>query len=270
MENHSRNKRAIVNAPVPLGPEGYQRAFQQFTSLFIEPEIKRRQSEGSVPTPFPLWAAQVLLFGDGRPARVRLNHQVPLEARVKLAQGKVPQLDEPLSLTDIDDIQSIKPILTDDIADCGHFTALLFKSRWLITFDFRYNKRLAARHLEVAEQFLTTAKRELYRRRTPLAVAPFVDNLFSAAELAARAQLLGTPDPKFTRKGSHRAIQTRFNRWASLGNTQPEHRDVLNKLSGLRDRARYRLVPVTIQKTDARIMFKRVHQLLAETRRHTQ
>jgi len=69
------------------------------------------------------------------------------------------------------------------------------------------------------------------QRGSSFAAAPFVDTLFSAAELAARAHLLGIPDREFTRKGTHKSIQIRFNKWANIGNAKPPHRDVLNTLA---------------------------------------
>jgi hypothetical protein len=127
--------------------------------------------------------------------------------------------------------------------------------------------RLATRHLEVAEQFLTSARRELCQRSTAFAVAPFVDTLFSAAELGARAHLLGIPDRNFTRKGTHKSIQIRFNRWANIGNARPTHRDVLNALSALRDRARYLRSPLTLDRRAARKMLRTVEDLIADARR---
>ena len=72
---------------------------------------------------------------------------------------------------------------------------------WHISFDFRYDRELAAKHFSLAREFLDSAGESLDKLR----LSPFVDNLFSACELSAKAKLLGFPDPAFRgvfRKGT--------------------------------------------------------------------
>lgn len=61
-------------------------------------------------------------------------------------------------------------------------------------------------------------------------VTPFLDNLFNAAELAARAILLSVPDPQFRKRGSHATIHSRINLEAKLGNLDPGHAQAFNRL----------------------------------------
>src|SRR5437867_7604353 len=106
---------------------------------------------------------------------------------------------------------------------------------------------MSERHLRDARQFLDSAR--YCQQRS--AWSPFVDNLFSAAELAARAILLLLPDPKFRRKGTHKAIHSRFNSFAKLGNVLPAGRDVFNKLHGLRPAARYQAKTLAFESKEA-------------------
>jgi hypothetical protein len=54
--------------------------FPRLMDLFVRPEVERRQTEGRLPKPATLFAAQVIMFPDGRPVRVRLNQEVRCRA----------------------------------------------------------------------------------------------------------------------------------------------------------------------------------------------
>jgi HEPN domain-containing protein len=122
-----------------------------------------------------------------------------------------------------------------DDPNAGHVTFILLDAIWYIAFDFRYNRDLATRHLGAAAEFLEAA-RHSHKENHQCA---FVDNLFSAVELVAKATLLFIPDAEFRRKSSHKAIHSRYNRFAHLGNVSASYRDTFNRLSRLRRSARY-------------------------------
>jgi len=58
-----------------------------------------------------------------------------------------------------------------------------------------------------------------------------------------KAELLLMPDPKIN---SHKAIQMKYSHFVNLGNAKIDYKSALNKLSALRDAARYLKSPLEI------------------------
>ena len=96
---------------------------------------------------------------------------------------------------------------------------------------------------------------------------PFVDNLFSAAELLAKANLLLVPDPSFRQRASHKLVHSRFNRFAALGNVAPEHRKTFNRLASLRPQMRYLKQPAAVTPKEAYALLKTVADMLRRQER---
>lgn len=236
--------------------------FNQFMDLYITPEILKRQETGELEKPLNLRAAQIIFFSDGRKPQVRINSEIRAFAQVKLKSGISKKAGEPIFEHEVEGLKEIHLTEGDD-PDCGHATLVRIGDSWIIAFDFRYNKAFSAKHLETAKQFCETAEFSFNQKNW----APFIDNLFSAAELVARCILLSMPDPKFRKKATHRAIQMRYNRFANLGNVEPVHRKTFNKLSGLRDRARYLKEDITISETEARNLLDTVKKMVEDASR---
>lgn len=234
-----------------------QRTFDDLMRLFVTPEIERRQAAGTVPTPLPLRAAQVLLYPDQRRPTVRINGEVKALVGSRLKDGIVKQPGDPVYWHEFADIAEVE--LTDqDDPDCAHITMLLVRDHWAIAFDFRYGKAKSSKHVDVSRQFLRSAE-DAFRRND---WAAFVDTLFSAAELAARAWLLLLPDPSFYKKGTHREIQRRYQRDGAL-NVDPVFIEALNKLSGWRDRVRYLNGHLEVTETEASALLQTVSEMIA-------
>ncbi len=130
----------------------------------------------------------------------------------------------------------------DEDPNCGHITLHRFADQWSIAFDLIYNKGISSEHLVAAEEFLKSSEAALEQQRYRVVL----DNLFSAAELAAKALLLSTPRPRDQIKMGHGRIHSLFNLQAKLGNVSAGHRNAFNKLSQLRSSARYLKKPLTI------------------------
>lgn len=241
-----------------------QTVFHQFMDLFVTPEIKRRQDSGEMDKPLHLRAAQIIFFPDGRKPQVRINSEIKAIGRLKLKPGILKKADEPIFEHEVEGLKEIN-LTEEDDPDCGHATLVRIRDSWIITFDFRYNKALSARHIKTANQFYESAKYSFDQRNW----APFIDNLFSAAELTARSVLLSMPDPKFRKKATHRAIQMRYNRFASLGNAEPKYRETFNKLSGLRNCARYLKGEVSISEKEAYNLLLTVRKMIEDAARRT-
>jgi len=227
--------------------------------LFVTPEVKRRLETGELREPFNLRAAQIIFFPDGRKPQVRLNSEIRAIGKVKLRQGISKKAGEPIYEHEVEGLKEVN--LTDeDDPDCGHATLIRIGDSWTIAFDFRYNKELSRKHLEAARQFCESAEFSLNRKNW----SPFIDNLFSVAELVAKSILLSMPDPRFRKKATHKAIQSRFNRFASLGNVKPVYRETFNKLSVMRDHARYLKRGVSVSEDECRRLLDIVRIMMEE------
>ncbi len=216
-------------------PEEFgRRLLDQFLELYILPELRRRKEQGRLEDSFVLQMAQIVFYPDDKKPEIRINSEVKALALVKLKSGVSKNKGDPIYSTEIEDMDRFQ--LTDnDNPDCGHATIVKIDDRWMIAFDFRYNKALAKKHIETAKRFHESAELAFREKNYP----PCLDNLFSAAELASKATLLLMPDAKFRKQATHKGIQFRYNKFADLGNVGQKFREALNKLSGLRVRARY-------------------------------
>jgi hypothetical protein len=70
-------------------------------------------------------------------------------------------------------------------------------------------------------------------------MSAFIDNLFSAAELIAKANLLLLFEFRMREKSSHKGVAERLNYQFHLGNIERDRRDAFNRLAALRYKARY-------------------------------
>ena len=234
-----------------------QRFFQQMMDIFIVPAIEERQASGDISRPFPLRSAQVIFFPDGRKPEVRLNEEIKAIGQVKMRAGVSKNAGDPISEQEIEGLQSLS-LPEKEFPDCGHATFVRFGESWISAFDFRYNKVMSRQHLNTAIQFLMAAEYASEQEHW----SAFIDNLFSAAELTARATLLMMPDKRFREKASHKAIQIRYNNFADLGNVAPEHIAAFNKLYGMRDKVRYLKQPFTVSSDEVSTLISAVKEMI--------
>lgn len=208
--------------------------FHQILNLYILPEIKIRQENGELSIPFRIDAAQIVFFPDNRKRIIRLNQEVKAVAEVVYKNGINKKKGEPVSKNELADIKRIT-LTNEDDPDCAHVFLMNIGEKWIIYFDFRYNKNLASNHIKRASEFIESAEFNFQNKH----MGPFIDNLFSASELLAKSILLLAPDPKFRKKSSHYIIKDKFNRFVNLGNLELEYANILNKLVNLRPKGRY-------------------------------
>ena len=223
-----------MNTDAETNSEFGQRVFQQFMELFVRPAVAERQAAGELAKPLDLRAAQIIFYPDGSKPAVRVNDEIKAIGQVKLRNGVSKKAGEPIYANEIGGLGNLK-LAQQYCQDCGHATLMRFNDVWTIAFDFRYNKHLSNKHLDTAEEFFGLASVAYEKHHW----SAFIDNLFSASELCAKAILLSMPDKKLREKATHKGIHTRFNRFASLGNVREEHKDVFNSLHLMRGKARY-------------------------------
>jgi hypothetical protein len=210
-------------------------ASKQFMDIFITPEVMRRQEIGELPRPLDLHAAQIIFYPDGKKPTVRINSEVKALAKLKMQPGIQKEYGDPVYANEIEGLEELT-LTEEDDPDSGHVTMFKFNGTWIMAFDFIYNKALAKKTIETAKEFIEAAEFSFSHQNW----SAFTDNLFSAAELLAKATLLATwSDPAFREKTTHPAIHSRYNRFAHLGNVDAKHADTFNKLSNLRYPARY-------------------------------
>lgn len=208
-----------------------QKLFQQTMNIWIQPEIDKRGREKRLPDNFNLKSAQIVFSLDRGWTKVRLNEEVKAVADVKINVPK--NKGEPIYEHEVDDIKSIK--LTDEDPNSAHITLLRFKNKWIIGFDFRYNKKCIKYHIEAAKEFLESAKDNILKNR----LRPFFENSFACAELSAKAILLQLPDKTILHGKDHKSRIEKIRNWADLGNVKNEYSTTLSKLNSLRSSARY-------------------------------
>ena len=207
-----------------------KRVLQNAFDLWFEPEIKRRQESGTLPTPFKLWAAQVIL-DLGQPPEINFNEQLKGALAGEMT-GPV-EVGQQVSLAEIGDLGAFH--LTTEHPDAGHLTAVMHRGKWYLFFDFRYNASRIDRHFRVAQQFVDTAAYTLEKGYLNAGI----ENLFAAVELMAKSLLLIHPDERLLAKTKHRFVATEFNRYGKHDNVPREFVETLNELSNVRNRARF-------------------------------
>jgi uncharacterized protein (UPF0332 family) len=214
---------------IPIDVSGPERTILHMFQLAFAPEIRRRFDSGLLDDDFCLLFAQLLQPTDC-PQIVRLNDQVRGVARLHRDPAMVP--DEVIYSTDLKHIVGFD--LTEEDLNCGHFTLLWTGVTWMCTFDFRNGRATCAQIVEAARQFLSTARYSAIQGHERASV----DNLFSACELLARAELILSHSPAAKSK-THSSISSAINSWGKLGNIDRQFLKLFNKLSNARSSARY-------------------------------
>ncbi len=205
-----------------------QRVFQQVMDIWIIPEIKIRKELGKITDNFILTKVQIV-FSLYNGNIIRLNDEVKAIVKVKI--NKSVKKAEAVYEGDVDNMEKIE--LTDDDANCGHITLLLFRNNWLIAFDFRYDKQKSREFIEASKEFYQSAIDNFKKNR----LRPLYENSFASAELSTTAILMLFINKKYL--DNHNNKIKRLQDWANLGNVNPDFSNALTKLSKLRYSARY-------------------------------
>lgn len=225
-----------MTSPDPQQPdeEFWDNLTRNVLEIFAVPEVNRREAAGRLPPDFNLRAVQIVMEVDATP-EVRLNEEVSVAAYLREgatmpSSGTVYQdIGEMLHLVDA---VSLPPL---DHPNAGHITMVMTVDGWSVWFDFRYNAALVKGLLTAARQFLTSAKLSAAEGLE----RPAVSDLFTAVELVAKGRLLLHPDPRLLAAKGHGMTHSEFNRYAGQGNAQPRFAELLNRLTKLRNPARY-------------------------------
>lgn len=202
---------------------------ENFRGLFFTPEIEKRKKENIIDSDFELIAGQVIFFPNGAEPLVRLNSEVSATAKLKnveIENGEEREIIDKITLNE------------KEFKNCGHATFIFTNDKLIhCSFDFHRNKSIVKNHLDSAKEFYKTAK---YASEENLLNA-FIDNAFSSMELLAKSELLLEPMSGLENKANHNRIKSEYNKRAKnlFDESEKNKRTVLNKLSELRNKARY-------------------------------
>ena len=226
-----------------MDEEFVQNLMQQVHELWINPEVERRREAGRLPDDFAISRAQVIMNLDADVPEVRFDEEVKVLAEAEWAREV--EVGEDVTEADVERIKDL--MLTDHDPNAGHLTMMLFKGRWIIAFDFRYNATRVAATLDAAREFLDGAISAVDQHH----MRPFADNLFSATELMAKGMLLMDADRELLRSKQHKVIRNKFNLTGKWGLTDPRYVKLLNRLQDLRGPARYLVKDFTLSAEEA-------------------
>jgi hypothetical protein len=121
---------------------------------------------------------------------------------------------------------------------------------------------LSRNSLKVARQYLKVAE---YCRKEKIWPV-FLDTLWAAAELAAKATLYyHVPGDKIVKTKKHPTIHAEINRQRKVGNVEPKHSETFNELSKRRDKARYAHEEIILDDATADKFLKDVKGLIDAT-----
>lgn len=153
---------------------------------------------------------------------------------MKLKDGISKAAGDPVYEHELEELPTIYLPVSED-PNCGHFTMILMQGVWRAGFDFKYNKKILRDLIAAAEEFFQTAEHALANNRLRAAI----DNLFSSAELAAKAYVIGTPTSRQPAIKSHSQVHSRFNLLSKQGLVNNVYRETFNALADARNNARY-------------------------------
>lgn len=206
--------------------------FDQVLSIWVNPEIERRNRAGLIDNKFVFWAAQVIMDPSG-PEKIRLNE----EARgiFKLQNMADDSTVSPATFHTVTGEIREFTLEKDDCPNAGHITLIRHLKGFFIAFDFLYNAAVIADHVTTAQEFFDEAKAALSSNHIKACVA----NLHIAVELTAKSLLLLHPDKSLMTSKKHRYVLSKYNEYSKQGNTEQRFAQLLNNLANLRNTARY-------------------------------
>lgn len=218
----------LLLGPREVEEETGKQAFFEFMRLWFDPEYERRVAAGSTKAGMVVMAAQAVFAK--HETITRFNNEIRGEALIRA--GRAIQKGEQARWEDFAGMQIFE--LVPDEVDYGHVTIFRVGDDWRCFFNFLQGRSRADALAVRAENFLRSARGARENGWHDVAV----DNLFSACELLAKANLI-VHMLKGAESKSHDSVSSAINQWGKLGNVEAEFVKLFNKLSNLRHIARY-------------------------------
>ena len=209
--------------------ENWDRTFAQMWKLNFGPELQRRKDLGTIDDGFYLYIAQFLQPPEG-PNAILFNEEVKGTAILRASRGI--NEGDPVLHSDLSGLEAFD--LPDEFLDCGHFTIIRVKDRWLMTFNFLSGRAKAQGLFELALQFLEASETSASKGHA----GPSIDNLFGACELVSKAELILHQHNAVKHK-SHSSLSSAIHKWSKLENIDAAFVGLFNRLLEMRPNARY-------------------------------
>ena len=233
----------------------------QCLELFVRPGLDKRIAAGEALPPAEAWEAIQVPFRPDGGFDVRVNAEVKL--RVTAVTDAADEVSDSPRLEDLN-VVATEMLGVDE--PCAHITLVKFEDGWHCYANLRYHQGFAQQHQEAATEFLDTAvdALEVGRRRA------FVENLFAAAELLARAYIyVQAEHPKIELKGrrtkrKHDRIEKTLDQLSRDNRVAPPSPKVLKRLGELRRPARYLDKEFTLDDKEATALFDDVRAMRAK------
>lgn len=176
---------------------GYGHTVNQLIDLFVKAEMEKRGVGG-------FNAAVIEMFDDGRSPLVHLDDDVVFQLEFR-KEGMVDASDvgkvKSVNLMDVKNITAIEDSLDPNSAKCYIIRwGKPQTTHWILSYDFRYNKRVAKEKLKRAKEFLDACKK--LDASDQFHVLVYL--LWSALELILDVRLWLLPDHKPTEEHKDR------------------------------------------------------------------
>jgi HEPN domain-containing protein len=242
-----------------IHPNIGERVFQNLIETFVLPEVQRRVQTGRIAKPFALGSLnmiQIIFYPDGRNPLVRLDEEVRGRLEAAKKPGVTKEKGDCVYASEIEGINRIQ--LIDEEMDYGHATFLRLDGKWVGYFSFIYYQGLARKCVSTAREFCEMARDSFEKKYW----GPFIDSLFGASELAAKALLLSWGESEIAGQKSHTLIHSRLNMHRRIGNAAEQHVKTYNILSKVRYPARYLDAELNVNAQDAAEYLEHIEQMI--------
>lgn len=232
--------------------------FNNIRRIWLDSEINRRIEDGRLQKTDVIRAAHIIICHKKK-TEIRLNEEVSLKAELYKKEGVSYEKGDPVFEHQITGIKSFHT--TDgDYANCAHVILLKIGEHYFIHFDFRYDKQHAQDSIDQAKEFYKSAEWSYNNNQ----VGPFIDNLYSAAELSIKSIFLTWPHITPRTKTTHKRIKNMYEEFGQLGNVEEECLDTFTELSSLRPRVRYYDPKYKISKADCERLLHTVTRMIED------
>ncbi len=231
--NYKFNKEMDQEIKVKVDESFANSLLNQFTLLWITPEIQKRKDEGKLPQNFILEKAQVL-FCLGSSPIIRLNEEVKVKILVKVNRNI--KKGELVYAKDISDVAEIKNV--DEEQEFAFLILVKIAGKVFMAFNFKHDISQSKGYLDIGISFLDSARGELTKNN----MRQMVELLFISAENLVKARIYLFPDQRIRNVKRHGRTQQLVNFYAKTGKViKTDQKDAFNRLIKLRDPARYDL-----------------------------
>ena len=215
----------------PMDEELRQAIVDNVMRIWVSPDVDARKAAGALTDSFILDRAQVVM-NVGHAPLVRLNDEVRIQFHIHVERTGPPNPDTGETPALLDLRFDLPP---DEDVNAGWIFIINLYGVWQPYFDFRYNSARAFEHATAAREFLASAKADLLAER----FRPFVESLWSEAELMAKSLMLLLPDEQVLSQRNHRGRQKKLEQYVGGIGRHQSFLDLLTQLQDLRNPARY-------------------------------